>query len=743
MKISVSAKGRRAVFAWLGIVLLAGLAGFATGRSTAPITEVGETRQLASEKLIALSNEARTTQPQVSLLLAVGARRLAKSLDSEAIVARQLILNSSLDRFVEIPGVEHGVTEFAPDGETMASLEDDGQRLIVWDRQSGRHLASLRANVGLFPIVQFSPDGTLLAAGGGNGVKVWDAMSYQMVGKRATGLCEKVYYNPCITDLAFATDGLTLHAGTFADRILTYKFLDRRFERVRTVKIDQSSESPCGGVEPACWSEVIALSPDQRVLAVGGAQLVYLFSLPQVRLIGTLRAKASHVESLSFAPSGVLAAGYWNGNVVLWNTSERSPIRTVKVSRDPVSALDYRADGQLLAAAAGELITVYELRGRKRWLDDSAYEVLVPMHSEWITDMSFAISSHGLVSSGDYGSGGILWDTARMGNGKPKAWATSYAFAPQGTYALAGDLNGATVLRAGVGGPIIGRSKQPGEVVEVGFDASGERLFAANESGIGSIFETSSMRRIGLFKRSGSDPSTYATDAAMSADATLFSIAYNDGSADLWDVTSHKLARTVTVAGDDVPVLAIDVSSDGEYLATVTTAEVLFWDVSSGTVVRRLRTPSPITYSLTSLGFSPDGAVLATGTQEGAVILWDVEKGSIRRIMHGHDEAVWSLAFSPNGRMIATGAQGGEIILWDPRAGVRLATFPTSGLAINDVAFTQTGSGLAYVGVGAGGMIDSDVSGGVDELCRMANRQLTEIEWQAFVPTAPYLEVCP
>ena len=198
------------------------------------------------------------------------------------------------------------------------------------------------------------------------------------------------------------------------------------------------------------------------------------------------------------------------------------------------------------------------------------------------------------------------------------------------------------------------------------------------------------------------------TTVAFSSDPRYLLTGGRDGTAKIWHLPEMTLLRTYNGGVGYRPrVFAVLFSKDGSTIAVAGQGGVVMYRLD-GQLVRQLTSVSTI-----SLALSPDGQILATGSNQidqygqctdCTIKLWRMSDGALLRTIPGNNNGVTSLAFSPDQGELAAGAgdrvYNGSVRFFSVSTGQLLGTFlqdpNNSGSYVTGVAYAPFGRMFAY-----------------------------------------------
>jgi WD40 repeat protein len=217
----------------------------------------------------------------------------------------------------------------------------------------------------------------------------------------------------------------------------------------------------------------------------------------------------------------------------------------------------------------------------------------------------------------------------------------------------------------------------------------------------------------------------------------------------VWDVeTMRESAEPLT---HEKMVSTIGFSRDGEVMATGNTdgsfGTIQLWDADTGAPIGE---PMGVNGFATAITFSPDGARIAVGETSGSdyrVRIWDTRDfqafGDPLRV----DHAVTVAAFSSDGKILAAGSGDGTIRLWDVGDRTQLGA-PLTGHSSGVTSLDFSPDGTKVVSASEDHTLRvwplPSLSPSPEALCAKITHNMSDEQWDRVVsPVIDYIEVCP
>ncbi len=404
----------------------------------------------------------------------------------------------------------------------------------------------------------------------------------------------------------------------------------------------------------------VAISPDNTLVASGGAHLVRLWSIGTMRLQANL-GHGHAVQSIAFSKnSKALVSGNSSGGVAVWDILKDAPPRlrfSISAASSPVYAVAFHPNNKVVAAGCYDnAVRLYDVGGK------TAKTLLeVTNHKGPVTAVAFSPDGKTL-ASGSNDMSARLWDfdgkeikEKSILEGHASA-LTSVAFSPSGKTLATGCGDGTIRMWGLPTGPRpkerLAHQGPKGAVTSMSFSSSGQTL------------------------------------AATCGDETIR----------LWAVAGPRLKERVKLEGHKGVVTGVAYSPNMKYLASCSSDwTVRTWDLNPKKGSKPLERFEPWSHlsAAYSVAFSPDDQTLVSGSYDRIVRFWDLNRAEPRtRNYLKFDAVVYTVAYSPDGKRVAAGGQTTTVKQWDAATGRVRPSLPAHPSHVFGLAYTPDGKHL-------------------------------------------------
>jgi WD40 repeat protein/class 3 adenylate cyclase len=699
------------------------------------------------------------TEPNLdlSLLLAVAGVKLKNVPETRSNLLAALQRSPAAIRTIRPSASEIDAVDISPDGQLLATGDTTGavrfEDLRTW-KPSG---AAIQLPAPVPPsALRFSPDGHTLAVAAAQGTK---STLYDIdVGSRRKRWVKTWFEVVWPPPTASTTIAFSPNSSEIAMGLIDQPPTGLIKERLVLVNASTGQEVWRRKVpmRPDQWTFYVAFAPDGTLVTSADFGTTILWDR-----FGRIIRQFPIGGRLAVALTGRLAA--------IGDISEDTDISTslylldltkgtykiLQVVPAWITTLAFTPDGKRLVGGALD-------RAVREWDTTSPGPPVQTFQSQSGGRIQVAIDPSGrtVLSSADDGTV-TAWDLS--GNqmlGRTFGWGTTgnccmwVAVNPAGTLMATGNSDGTVALvdlrtlQEYASLPVI-----KGGLIATGlaFTSDG-RLLVTGDQGGNLIFwdvrTGAAVRRLRV-----TAPVTFGL--AVSPDQKLLAVqtqASGAGNAQVQvlDFATGSVLHTYAVPGssgegtDGEGGVGVDFSPDGRELAAVgccsPASSIQVWDTASG----RLLFSPHVTERESSIAFSPTSGVLAAGTSDGKILLFDAHRGTpVRPPIQLAASNIAGIAFAPDGRQLGASLQSGETLLLDLADGQRMGTsYPVAPGTITLPKFTPNGDFLV-VGNGVAADWPTDPDSWERYACQVAGRDMTPTEWNNVLPNRPYKHVCP
>ncbi|MBE9114680.1 CHAT domain-containing protein [Lusitaniella coriacea LEGE 07157] len=525
--------------------------------------------------------------------------------------------------------------------------------------------------------VRFSPDDKFLAsASDDDTIKIW-----QRNGKEITTLKG---HRDRVRSVSWSADGNLLASGSYDG----------------TVKIWQRDGILLATLKTGAKVNAVEYSPNGQHLAAATADGTLWIWQRDGTLQNSWKAHRSWIMDVSWSSDGrLIASGSTDKTIKLWqftNEETTPPLQDILSDHQgSVNSVKFSPDNRLLVSAGNDnTVKLWQLDGTLlntlNGHRDRVWEIT------WSPDsQSFATASQdktieiwdkdGTLSATLKGHNSSVYSVSWSADGQTLATASADT-----TIKLWHPQSNKLTTLAGHGA----------EIRDVAFSPDGKRLITTSVNGTLKLWEQNDSQSWQNTSTLTLKPEDAVGKLHFSPDNKTLITASIEGGVKLWHIEDNKTLKPRKTLTHRMAIWGMGVSPSGKTIATTSNKNTLdLWHLDG----KHLQTLREQGFSAIGVSFSPDGQLLAAGSDDDTVRIWVRNRaGTFDPLppLTGHTSGVWDVTWSPDSQILASASIDGTIKLWRRDRSNRFNPRPYKTLKghlnrVNSVSFSPKGKLLA------------------------------------------------
>jgi len=646
----------------------------------------------AEARSLALAANARNAliqfDPTLGLALAFKASEAYNPTPSEVLrVLASTAYGPGVSRRYDTQTASVNAAAISDDARLSASGSIDGT-INIWDNINGELLLSIPLAEGEFGVsLDFNHDATVLAAAQGtNIITLYDPGTGEPIRTLDA-------HTDIVSSIEFSPDGTRLVSGSYDKSLIVWdvnsgeilRQFDQHIGVILDVAFGPEGDLVASTTGDATPNDTVEDTPDR---------LLRIFSIADNAMVQSHNIVDGYTRAVDFSPTGrFIAVGAWSsgtsGVIDVFDMQTQVRRHRLRGHADLILDVKFSADGSTLyTASADNSMRIYNLTSgleidRLEIFNDRPLKIDISPNGEFAVVGSGNVDNNLLTEINEQSSEPSLWlldleNRAQVNEfNDHNDWIWSVAVTSDGALAASGS------------GPL----RPPEESMDTSVriwntqnDIQVHRLTGHFSTVEGVAFSPDDQTlatgawdgQIILWDVESGDPITRFIDDSVVAEPVMI---IRDGSEVAIDIGARAMEGRI---------LAVVYSADGSLIASGSSeGYIALWDAETGDLIRRFGDHAE---AVAGLAFSPDGTQLASGSWDSTARIWDVATGEQLQRFDGHLNRINDIDFSPDGTQIITASWDATLRLWNATTGVEIRQFVGHNGRVQTVTFNDDGS---------------------------------------------------